>query len=637
MRDCGDPELFGMLISNQNVTPTEVNSDRRGRPLTPGGPWATVMGAVVVLSFCLAFLLPWWSHYLGLTNEGWFHWFGLQILYGRAPYRDFYLHVPPGQALVTAALISVFGNRILVGEMFGLIAALCVALALYVWLERLFPAFWSSVAVITAMAIYLDLSAESLGGVHLVSILYPVLGFLAASFALDDGGGALLWLGVAGLLAGVSLETKQTAGVATTLSLGVALPVIFAARGRKWHGIRAAIVFAVGWLIPISATCAWLGEHGALRIFLSDVFLQGSSSKGSMASLLERQMVGIAGDYYLKVCAALALGAVLLMVFLYRRGDRKNQTWPRSTVLLILVVGVVSTGAVLSVDHLHALPYGLQRPGIALHNVPLFFGELGSLILFLRYGWLFFGGRLNWLNEQYLLASAVSFAYAYISSFSWANAANILIPAFPFVFAFALSNVRDGKVGRIVQGAAMAMVLFCLITMTGLRMQSPYAWADWREGNVRRATVEPNFPELRGIKVTPETNRFLERVVADIQQNSMADEPVAEFCCMPILYLLAHRAPATFGYVHYIDVTPDDVYRSDTERLEKNLPAVVVTLERSEEELREDENTFRGGKPSGERALWNTLRKLGPEYHLADVLTTPNTNKRVEVWVRQKP
>ena len=150
-------------------------------------------------------------------------------------------------------------------------------------------------------------------------------------------------------------------------------------------------------------------------------------------------------------------------------------------------------------------------------------------------------------------------------------------------------------------------------------------------------SAAPNFPELRGIEVTPETERFLERAVADIQENSLPDQPVAEFCCMPILYLLTHRLPATFADVHYIDVTPDSIYRADEEIIEKTLPAVVVTVERSEEEIREGEVYFRGGKPSGERALWAVLRNLEPEYRLADTLATPNTNKRVEVWVKRKP
>jgi hypothetical protein len=596
----------------------------------------TLAGAFVVLSFCIVFMRPWWNRYLGLTNEGWLQFFGLRILQGLVPYRDFYFHVPPGQALTMAALTSVFGDRIVVGEMFGLIAALILFLVLYLWLARIFPAFWSVVAVISAAAIYLGSSGEPLGGVHIASILYPVLAFLAATFALDQDGGGLLSLSLAGFLAGVSLATKQTAGVATTLSLGMVVPAIIAMRGRWWHGVRAAIVLAIGWVVPVASTCAWLAAHGALRDFLSDAFLHGASSKGSLASLLERQVVGIAGSHNLRICAALALAATLLLASVYQRGGTASRAWPqRTTLLLILAFGAIATGVVVAVEHLNALPYGLQRPGIVLRNAPLFFGELGSLILLLHYGWLFLRRRLSWLEEQYLLASAAAFVYAFVSSFSWATAESMLVPAFPFVFAFALSNVRSDRAGRLVQAATIVLVLFCVATAAGLKLQSPFTWADWQEGNVRRATVEPNFPELRGIRVTPETDRFLERVVADIQHNSRPDEPVAEFCCMPILYLLAHRAPATFAYVHYIDVTPDDVYRADAERLETNPPAVVVTLERSEEEVREGEINFRGGKPSGERTLWTVLRNLGPGYRLADILTTPNTNKRVEVWVRQ--
>ncbi len=630
--------MFGHPISNHSVALAEADSDRRGKVFPHASPRVTLAGALVVLSFCLAFMLPWWNRYLGLTNEGWLQFFGLRILQGLVPYRDFYLHVPPGQALTMAVLTAVFGNRIVVGEMFGLIAALTIFLALYLWLVRIFPAFWSVVAVISAAAIYLGNFTEPLGGVQLVCILYPVLAFLAASFALDQDHGGLPPLFLAGFMAGVSLITKQTAGVATTLSVGLALPIIIGARARWWNGLRAATVFAIGWLIPVASICLWLAAHGALYDFLSDAFFHGASSKGSLASLLLRQIIGIAGDHYLRICAALALAAILLLALVYQRGGTASWVWPpRSTLLLILGVGAISTGVVLVVEHLNALPFGLQRPGVVLRNAPLFFGELGSLILLLRYGWLFFGRRLSWLEEQCLLAGTAAFVYAFLSSFSWATAENIVVPAFPFVFAFALSHVRRDSAGRLVQGAVIILVLFSLATMTALKLQSPFTWADWHEGDVKRATVEPSFPELRGIKVTPETDRFLERLVADIQENSLPDQPVAEFCCMPILYLLAHRLPATFADVHYIDVTPDDVYRADAELLRTNPPAVVVILERSEEEVREGEINFRGGKPSGERALWAVLRNLEPEYRLADTLATPNTNKRVEVWVKRGP
>jgi hypothetical protein len=605
----------------------------KNRPFLNTSPQANLVGAAVVFVFGLVFIWPWWNRYLGLTNEGWFQVFGTQYLRGRMPYRDFYLYVPPGQALTMSALISLFGNRIVVGEAFGFVAALMFFSALYVWLVRTLSPFWSMVAVITTAAIYLEISAETLGGVHMVSILYPVLAFLAGSFALDHNR-QRKWapLILAGFLSGMSLVTKQTAGVAAIVCLGVLLPVLIAARGRLQDGANAGALFAGGLTIPLAVATAWLAAHGALRNFLLDVFLHGASSKGSLGSLLTRQVVGIAGDHYLRICAALALGTVLLLALFYRPDEKASRaSEPVFIAWLIFAFGMLSIALVVAAEHLHFAP---QRFGILCHYVPLFIGELGSLVLLVHFGRKFLHRQLSWLEEQYLLASAASFIYAFLSSFSWVTAANILVPAFPFVFAFALSHMRNDRIGRAVQVAALVGVLFSLFALMGLKMQVPYHWADWQESDVRSATVEPTFPELRGIKVTPEMDRFLERVVADIQQNSKPDEPVAEFCCMPLLYLLAHRAPSTFAYVHYIDVTPDDAYRTEVERLVKDPPNVVVTLARSEEELRSDEINFRGGNPSGERALWKALENLGPDYRLADSLLTPLTNKLMQVWVR---
>ena len=98
--------------------------DQRISLFPTSSPAVTSAGALGVLSFCLAFMLPWWNRYLGLTNEGWLHFYGWRTLQGAVPYRHFYLYVPPGHALTMAALIAAFGNRIVVGEIFGLIAAL---------------------------------------------------------------------------------------------------------------------------------------------------------------------------------------------------------------------------------------------------------------------------------------------------------------------------------------------------------------------------------------------------------------------------------------------------------------------------------------------------------------------------------
>jgi hypothetical protein len=35
-----------------------------------------------------AFVLPWWNHYIGVTNDAWHYFYGQQILEGKVPYRD---------------------------------------------------------------------------------------------------------------------------------------------------------------------------------------------------------------------------------------------------------------------------------------------------------------------------------------------------------------------------------------------------------------------------------------------------------------------------------------------------------------------------------------------------------------------
>src|ERR1700756_5551416 len=48
-------------------------------------------GGIIVFLFTLLFTLPWWNRYLGLTNQGWYQFFGMQSLKGHIPYRGFYL------------------------------------------------------------------------------------------------------------------------------------------------------------------------------------------------------------------------------------------------------------------------------------------------------------------------------------------------------------------------------------------------------------------------------------------------------------------------------------------------------------------------------------------------------------------
>jgi len=104
---------------------------------------------------------------------------------------------------------------------------------------------------------------------------------------------------------------------------------------------------------------------------------------------------------------------------------------------------------------------------------------------------------------------------------------------------------------------------------------------------------------------------------------------------MPVLYLLSHRQPSTFAFVHFVDVTSDNIYARDAENLRRDPPVVIVFMSYSEAQLREGEINWRNGRRSGERLLASALEALRSQYEVVDILQAPYTGRPIEVWVRK--
>lgn len=373
---------------------------------------------------------------------------------------------------------------------------------------------------------------------------------------------------------------------------------------------------------------------------MEDAFLSGTSSKGSIASLIGRQVAGILGDRYLAASATLALVLVLIAGLLLNIGsgqvDKRNFPSTKRECLSIAAFGLFAIGLTIwSQQWPNALPAKLHRFDILSAYSLIFVGEFGSLAMLILYGVLFFRRKLNHREEQILLGAGTCFACAFFFSLSWASAKIMLIPAAPFVLALGLSNLRSNRLEPLLKAGAVAVALAWIAVAAASKMREPYYWADWHQGDALRATISLDLPELREIQVTPETAVFLRRVLDDIEHYSRPADAIAEFPTMPIFYSLAHRAPTTFAFIHYIDVTPDVVYVRDAQNLERNPPAMILLLSRSEAELRESEINFRAGRPSGERTLWETLGALRCKYRVADVLRPPNADQDFEVWVKR--
>jgi hypothetical protein len=592
----------------------------------------TVLTGFCVVLFCFLFVLPWWNRYLGITNEGWYQFCGVQILSGHIPYRDFHLFVPPGQALTMAALTKAFGVKLIVPELFGFLAVLVISAALYLWLVRLFPIFWVTVAIIASSAISLRYSTESLSGLHLAVFLYSVLAVLSASFALS---GTLTAILLTGFIAGLSLVTKQTSGIAATVSLGLTLPVLIWRRSGVRAGLRTAAAFTFGWLVPLVSVAIWLAAHHALRAFVDAVILQGPSSKGSARSLLTRQISGTYSDHPHMAAAALAITVVAFfgIYSLIRRKPESTSSDVRSWSAVAFAV--VASAVLLWAQHAQDFAEPKSRLDFVFQIAPLYMGQIGSLVILVVYGRRFLRGPLSWWQEQILLGAVTCSLHAYIASFSLADSRMMLLPAFPFVMAFGFSTLPSGKMPKLLKSSTVVLVFACVGAMASVKMHRPYRWDDWQEGDASEANVALKFPELKGIRVTPQTAAIVERLVDDIQAHSTPSDKIAEFPSMPVLYLLSHRQPSTFAFVHFVDVTSDNIYARDAENLRRDPPVVIVFMSYSEAQLREGEINWRDGRRSGERLLASALEALRSQYEVVDVLEAPYTGRPIEVWARK--
>jgi hypothetical protein len=580
------------------------------------------LSMLLILAFVLCAILPWWNRYIAVTNDGWHHFFAQQILAGKAPYRDFYYFVPPLYALKNMLLISVFGNLLLLPHLLAIAEIMVLAVVLVAWIGRVFPLADSVVAVTTALALYIfGMNTETLGGLHQEAIFFPVLAGWAASSSLRRPTAASF--AFAGVLAGLSLLAKQTSGVATLAGLGCLLPALL----WRQYGMRKAIsslsTFAAAATVPVVVMCIWLAKERALGAFVASAFVKGTSSKGSLAHIVFRPMIMIAEgwSYRLFVLTAIAL---LAAFFWFVQSNHSGEDRDAAAIhqnshvglfflasLVALALGVVLS-KIIAPTHSHMSFWNSPK------ELLMFGGEIGCFILFVLAALKFRGAVFTNRHAQLFLMSGFGSGLAYALGCSWVDYEPMVLPSLAVVLGFVLYQLNGNHRLRRVRSALIAACLLFIAEACMLRMNTPYLWGGWQEPTIWSATQNLAEPELAGFRVSRESAHFVDRITEDLVANSAPDDPVFVYPDLPIFYELAHRSPATFAYVHYIDVAPDFVDHNDAINLLRYPPRVIVYWDQTAAELSAEEHYFRNGKPSGVRDLVRAINELKPQYRIVD-------------------
>jgi hypothetical protein len=138
---------------------------------------------------------------------------------------------------------------------------------------------------------------------------------------------------------------------------------------------------------------------------------------------------------------------------------------------------------------------------------------------------------------------------------------------------------------------------------------------------------------MRGLRVTPESARFLDRVTRIIDSHSRPDETILCFPNYALFYVLSHRSPATFAYMHWFDIVPDSLAREEAKRIREHPPAVILYVDLPENLIEIKELSYRAGRRSGQRDMMSAIQSL-PGYRVIETVPIPHVDYGLKIYAR---
>ena len=598
--------------------------------------WADRLLVLAPPLLTLVVLLSYWNRFVGLTADGWFLAYAERLLDGRIPYRDFYMYGPPGHLFIEAAVVKVFGEKLIAIRALGLVERPLMAALAYLWLARLFPRRAALAGALVAGVVQLGDIADIVTYYHQESTLFGMAAGLSASLAVSAPSTRRLAMlsFSAGMLAGCTLLVKQTTGAGVTVALLVVLPLVVWRLHGTARGAVALLCYVAGWPAVVGPVLAWLAGHGALEPFVRQVFIEGPASKGPLLIVLARPLTQTLQRPELTIYAGAAL-LVLLAAWrsrlLRRRRPEAETTAGVSTAVSRITLAAAAAALIgLALGWAAVIPSYLLRVPLL---ISLYLAIWSVTALGATWGLRLLRDGQRRDGERAILG-ATAFSIVYMLSLSWTAFEPMAMPALAVTVAFLFDRIDSatGPKTKLMWHGLGCLLIACTVA---LKLSTPFFWGAWREGAVRTATVPAATRGLQGIRMQPQSAAAINTITTAVLENSGPGDSVFTFPHLPLVYALTERWPDTFALVHWFDVVTDTVATADAARLAAAPPKVIVELVLPEKEWRDSEKDFRGGGRSGQRVLSETIARLTTDgYRLASETIAPGRNTPVRIWVR---
>ncbi len=601
--------------------------------------WA---GLVASLAPTVVFALFLSLHTMPMA-EGWYSVYAKLINGGAMPYTDFELLFMPLYAYIISGITALFGYKIIVLRIFGVIIFACLTALTYCVLSKLFKPWISCIATITGA---LFLQSEVVQIFYDYIRVFDVFAYAATLFLVlhvaktqDDGQkhSFFAWrLALSGIFASLAFLVRQNSGaLVMAYTVLVVLFLVVYTRQKKLH-IAYLAEYVLAFLLPLALMVLHMYTNGALSAFLGATVGDALNSKGGIFTVLfawiPRSLGVLVGEWW--IFAAL-LGLLGVNFFLYRKNKREDGERESAGALFVTFLSLLVIGALLA--------YLIPSLGGALSNfreanLPYVVFYVVIVIFAITLVWLFKNKQSEhraWAMRLMTLSGmAIAVGYGSGTSSGLSEGQTALCVALIIALLLYFSS---HILMHAIRLTALAMALLICLSIISFKYDLPYSWWGLAEGDLRNAkyTIEGS-EELSGIRVSKDTKVGYEEILSIIAENSEQGDSIFVFPHTPIFYLLSDRYPDTYTIVQWFDVASDKAVVKDIDVIREAQPKVIVYVKIDEYVVNSHESLFRGESKSGLSQMAAAIEELvyGDESSYVQAAELTIQGYDVEVYYR---
>lgn len=600
----------------------------------------------LLLSIHLLFNLLLVNSFFPIT-EGWFQDYINNINSGLVEYRDFYTATPPGYLWLLSCLNKLFGNTFIYYRIFGIIERLILFTIIFILLNRLYSPKISFIALSTAGFIYISNIQDIFYSYYQTSFTCAIIALFFLIQLYEKPHKFIKYSILFGLFAGFSFLMKQNIGAIFPTVIGIAY--IFLS-SKRWQALKNIFISFLTAMCVLGIAAIYLYKQEALIPCISAIF-SGASSKGNFTTIFFGFIPRIIN--FNSIVLFFSILVIFFLNWLYFKSQKHK-------MLLFSLIVFQYIGFLYLIFSRLIIPINLlgtaRQLGKFTSLIFLIFYILG-IIQFWNFGENRFSGIVFFLftiyiiqyfsmhqnttiefmklrdYRQILIYSLFFFILSYtiirIYTFIKHPTSNIAIhillltaaEIFMFIhgmsyiiedhgtllaFAIIIAEVFSAKttLNRIKNILVFSLCMLMVLTIVIQRNNFTYNW--WGVGTIAdtyRATYSYKDPNLARINGSKESTIAMNQIYDVINAHKADSDTLYSFPHINYFNVMSGLLSPTYSKVHYFDVCPDNIARSDAKLLRANPPDFVIWMELPDSTWGVHEIIFRNGNPSGQREL----------------------------------